>query len=221
MARSDLHREVVDHLRQYGPIEDPAGRATAEFKTALGFEGSFAAFTQLIAAMEREGTLSRSVKGRRTYRIALAASDADREHQMADLDSTRVQHDMDYDVLAAALLTKVVQAISTNANNLQAPENPQLERSWTRRQVERLESRNIELEGELSRTRAELKVSTNESSNLKTQLEHCQGNLALLTDKFSSRKPGSNAASRLGLEDRALLTHLLSSESKDRPNRAS
>jgi hypothetical protein len=221
MARPDIHREVVDYLRQYGAIEDPAGRATGKFKTALDFNGSFAAFTQLIAAMERDGTLSRSVRGRRTYRIALAISGDDGEDQTGDWVPTTAQPNMDYDLLAAALLAQVIQSISTSSSNPLVSGNQEPERSWSRRQFERLESQNRELEGELSRTKAELRLSASESDSLKTELEHCKGNLALLTDRFASRKVGPDATSRLRAEDRALLNHLLSGDLKDRPDRAS
>jgi regulator of replication initiation timing len=211
MARPDIHREVVDFLRQYGAIEDPAGRATGKFKAALDFDGSFAAFTQLIAAMEREGTLARSVKGRRTYRIALAHAGEGHPDEMA---STSTESNVDYDELAAALLVQVVQSISTNSSD-QEPD-----RAWTQRQIERLEGQNRELKDELFRAKADLKVSLTESESLKVELENCQKNLALLTDKFVTRKPGENAQSRLKADDRALLNHLLATGSKDRSDRA-
>ena len=55
MSQSHIRKQVVQHLTQHGPIEDPTGRATAKLREALDFNGSEASFTQLIANMDRAG----------------------------------------------------------------------------------------------------------------------------------------------------------------------
>jgi hypothetical protein len=74
MARDRTARgRIRRHLAAHGPATDPAGLATKTLKEAVGYAGSQVAFIQLVAAMEREGELVRDVRGKRTYRIALAA----------------------------------------------------------------------------------------------------------------------------------------------------
>ncbi|WP_216892307.1 hypothetical protein [Nocardia alni] len=58
-------------LEQSGPIEDPSGRATSLLMDAVEYNGSSVAFIQLIAAMDKEGQISRDIKGKRTYAIRL------------------------------------------------------------------------------------------------------------------------------------------------------
>ena len=55
MSQSHTRKQVLHHLTQYGPIDDPTGRATAKLREALDFQGSEASFTQLIANMDRAG----------------------------------------------------------------------------------------------------------------------------------------------------------------------
>lgn len=58
-------------LQQVGSIEDPSGRATSLLMDAIGYQGSKVAFIQLIAAMDRDGQISREIEGKRTYAIRL------------------------------------------------------------------------------------------------------------------------------------------------------
>ncbi len=58
-------------LERSGPIEDPSGRATSLLMDAVEYNGSSVAFIQLVAAMDKEGQISREIKGKRTYAIRL------------------------------------------------------------------------------------------------------------------------------------------------------
>ena len=69
MSRGQIRQQVAQYLIQHGPFEDSTGRATTKLKEVLGYEGTNAGFTQLIANMDRAGQLTREVRGKRTYRI--------------------------------------------------------------------------------------------------------------------------------------------------------
>ncbi len=50
--------------------------ASTRLAEAVGYPGSSVAFAQLLSGMERDGLISREVRGKRTYRIALSALSA-------------------------------------------------------------------------------------------------------------------------------------------------
>lgn len=54
-------------------IVDATGMASARLAEAVGYPGSSVAFAQLLSGMERDGLITREVRGKRTYRIALSA----------------------------------------------------------------------------------------------------------------------------------------------------
>lgn len=61
---------IRNYLVTNGPVDDPSGHATSVLKDLIAYEGSSAAFIQLIAAMDRDGEISRDIRGKRTYRIS-------------------------------------------------------------------------------------------------------------------------------------------------------
>jgi chromosome segregation ATPase len=199
-------------------------------------------FTQLISTMDRAGELTREVKGKRTYRIA-AVADAPRLRassgaksdaaaassaaaksagaKSAAAKSNFAQSDaaesmeMDYDQVASALLVQVVQTLTKGSTGREG------EGSWARRRIERLERQVNELERDLSQAKAESKSVAEERDELRLQLEHSEGNLALLTDRLSTGKVREGHVSkRLGPDERALLHQLRSSSVSGRAGRA-
>jgi len=56
---------------EVGEIADPTGMASTKLAEAVGYPGSSVAFAQLLSGMERDGLISREVRGKRTYRITL------------------------------------------------------------------------------------------------------------------------------------------------------
>jgi hypothetical protein len=60
----------------------------------------------------------------------------------------------------------------------------------------------------LSQARGEARVLAEERDDLKKQLEHTAGNLALLTDRMESRRSQEVVTNRLGDDERALLNQL-------------
>jgi hypothetical protein len=220
MSHSRIRQQVALYLAQHGPLDDPTGRATAKLRESLGYEGSEASFTQLIANMDRAGQLTREVKGKRTYRIvpvehgSQVGLDRDPVAVAGNADTDGAA--MDYDEVASALLVQVVQTL-TKGNRTKESDG-----SWARRRIERLERRIGELERDLSVAKAESKTLAAERDQLRVQLEHSEGNLALLTERLPNSKSRDGQLSKLlHSDERALLHQLRSSAVRERPDRAS
>jgi hypothetical protein len=89
-ARSDTRRtaarrravgtrdRIVAHLALVAEIADGTGMASTRLAEAVGYPGSSVAFAQLLSGMERDGLISREVRGKRTYRITLSGPSAAR-----------------------------------------------------------------------------------------------------------------------------------------------
>jgi hypothetical protein len=72
MSRDRTARtRIRQYLRTHGAVEDPIGYATSALRDAIEYQGTEVAFIQLIAAMDRDGEITREIRGKRTYRIAL------------------------------------------------------------------------------------------------------------------------------------------------------
>jgi len=67
---------IVAHLALVAEVADGTGMASTRLAEAVGYPGSSVAFAQLLSGMERDGLISREVRGKRTYRIALSAHSA-------------------------------------------------------------------------------------------------------------------------------------------------
>ena len=110
---------IREYLAANGPIDDSTGRATAELKEAIDYQGSAVAFIQLIAAMDRDGEIVRDIRGKRTYGIASASAPAGAKRTSvlpaASGAPLGVPADLDYDKLARALLREVARAMSPGA----------------------------------------------------------------------------------------------------------
>ena len=63
---------IITYLGAVADISDPSGMASTRLAEAVGYPGSSVAFAQLLSGMERDGLISREVRGKRTYRIILA-----------------------------------------------------------------------------------------------------------------------------------------------------
>jgi hypothetical protein len=129
---------IISYLGSITDISDPGGMASTRLAEAVGYPGSSVAFAQLLSGMERDGLISREVRGKRTYRIILApgvrpaevsASRASlgpgyapasavqggtariRGPQGAKADPAAL--DFDYDELARRLLVQVIRRLAT------------------------------------------------------------------------------------------------------------
>ena len=123
---------VMSYLRAVGEVSDQAGLASTALAEAVGYPGSSLAFAQLLSSMERSGLIEREVRGRRTYRIALAPAAAgparDREPAASGRPADQAEPTgrsepepgpepgavagLDYDELAGRLLTEVVHRLA-------------------------------------------------------------------------------------------------------------
>jgi hypothetical protein len=65
---------IIAHLALVAEVTDGAGMASTRLAEAVGYPGSSVAFAQLLSGMERDGLISREVRGKRTYRIALSSA---------------------------------------------------------------------------------------------------------------------------------------------------
>jgi phage shock protein A len=193
-----VRNRIVEYLKQHGTVEDSSGKATAALKESIGYEGTDAAFTQVVAAMAKAGILRRQIRGKRTYRISYDSNAAVSGGPSAPVNDSP----MDYDELAAALLAQATRAAS-------APTDTSESATWARRRLEQLEARNAALQRDVARANAEVEAVAAERDALRAQLEAAQHNLSLLTERLQEpRRPQSRAADRLAPDDQALLHQL-------------
>jgi hypothetical protein len=109
-ARTRIHQ----YLRTHGAVEDPTGYATTALKDAIDYQGTAVAFIQLVAAMDRDGEITREVRGKRTYRIALGQALAHGQFDdgapgaaqpgQPDAQAGEQKIEIDYDRLARAVV---------------------------------------------------------------------------------------------------------------------
>lgn len=110
------HWDTILDVLEHGPIEDPSGLATEKLRQITGHE-STNALVKILRRMEAEGLIERDVNGRRTTRIAAApqprrrrVSRAAPAPEPAADPATNGDGNIDYDLLAAALLAKALKA---------------------------------------------------------------------------------------------------------------
>jgi hypothetical protein len=101
-------------------VADGAGMASTRLAEAVGYPGSSVAFAQLLSGMQRDGLISREVRGKRTYRIALAGQPAGRrgadagQEQGTDRAAVPVAFPavVDYDELADRVIVRLLRRIA-------------------------------------------------------------------------------------------------------------
>ncbi len=215
MPRGKNRQQIAQYLAKNGPFEDSSGRATAKLKEALGYTGTDAGFTQLIANMDRAGELTREIRGKRTYRIsAVSGASPSGVDDVLNAADGADGAEMDYDQVASALLLQVVQTLN------EGKRQPGNDGSWARRRIERLEGRIDDLERDLLRAKAESRTANAERDEMQLLLEHSQANLALLSDRASGGKPREDQLSKLlGTDEKALLHRLRNNQGDERPGR--
>jgi hypothetical protein len=195
-----VRNRIVEYLAQQGAVADSSGKATSVLKKAIGYEGTDAGFTQVVAAMAKAGLLNRQIRGKRTYRISNSANNG---RSTVSGNGADGEGPMDYDELAAALLAQVTRAAA-------APTDVSESATWARRRLEQLEARNAALQRDVARANAETESIAAERDILQTQLEAAQHNLSLLTERLQEpRRPHQGrAAERLGPDEQTLLNQL-------------
>lgn len=215
MVRPKTRDRIVRYLEGSGPIEDSAGSATETLRRAVEYDGSKAGFTQLLAAMVRDGQLERKIRGKRTYRIGLSSVSGSDRSVIADVPAGVVP--IDYDRLADALLLQVVQNL-TDADHARGGKR---DGSWTVRRLERLERQASDSERALARARAETRSISEERDALLKQVEIMEANSALVRPNYGRAENRSSGIDHLDADERLLLHQLRGTSNEHRPGRAS
>ena len=210
-----VRQRVTDYLVGHGEVSDRSGRATSRLKEAVGYNGGDAGFIRIVSLMAEAGDIEREVRGKRTYRITLTDQGrATAAHHvtaatsltpMARSEAATHDGELDYDELAAALLSRAARALSAvetaSSNGDQA--------AWARRRLDQLEAKVVALQRDLARARAEVQAVTDERDELRAQLEMSARNLDVLTERLGQRQPAvPRAAERLDSDEQALLRSL-------------
>jgi hypothetical protein len=90
--------------------------ASTRLAEAVGYPGSSVAFAQLLSGMERDGLISREVRGKRTYRIALsgpaAAGRGTEPSRRAEGGLPAFSGAVDYDDLADRVIIRLVRRLA-------------------------------------------------------------------------------------------------------------
>ncbi len=73
--------KIIAHLAAVAEIADPGGMASTKLAEAVGYPGSSVAFAQLLSGMERDGLITREVRGKRTYRITMSGTATARQER--------------------------------------------------------------------------------------------------------------------------------------------
>lgn len=88
--------------------------ASTRLAEAVGYPGTSVAFAQLLSGMERDGLISREVRGKRTYRIAIKYPE-DESAAPAAADAAAVPAaagEADFDELADRVLVRLVRRLA-------------------------------------------------------------------------------------------------------------
>lgn len=176
---------IIAHLAAVAEIADPAGMASTRLAEAVGYPGSSVAFAQLLSGMERDGLIAREVRGKRTYRITLAAAQAAGAARPAmavrpaAVPGSGMRAEMagegpwpaatapaaapagfDYDELARRLLIQVIRRLAATPADLEqtvAGLERELAMAWTRHGT--LTAENVRLREELLQTQRDLDLA--------------------------------------------------------------
>lgn len=219
-----VRQRVIDYLVHTGPMHDESGRATSRLKEAVGYRGGDAGFIRIVSLLAESGDIAREVRGKRTYRIsatdkgtasASAPSAGPAPPPMVSR-AMSVGEDLDYDELAAALLSRVARTLSAVEN----AGNGGDQAAWARRRIDQLEAKVVSLQRDLARAKAEVQSVGEERDALRQQLEAATRNLDVLTERLGTRPPANRAADRLDSDDQALLYRLRGPGRPASPTRA-
>ena len=120
---------IIAHLARVAEVADGTGMASTRLSEAVGYPGSSVAFAQLLSGMERDGLISREVRGKRTYRIALSAPAAAGRGAEPPLRAEEgglpaFSGSVDYDELADRVIARLIRRLA----ELSADELVMLER---------------------------------------------------------------------------------------------
>lgn len=202
---------IVAYLVDVIEIADPTGMASTRLAEAVGYPGSSVAFAQLLSGMERDGLIAREIRGKRTYRITMAAGaraaraaarhspavpgvpDA-RPGAGAHADGTvpaAIPVGIDYDELARRLLIQVVRRLAATPAGLEqtvAGLERELATAWTRHGA--LTAENVRLREQLREAQRDLDLARERNRKLTVSDELDQAEVVML-ERLLTPEPGS------------------------------
>jgi len=205
---------VVAYLADVAEIADPTGMASTRLAEAVGYPGSSVAFAQLLSGMDRDGLIAREVRGKRTYRITLAAgaraarAAARRSaavpgvpgaHPVAGAHADGAPNGtapaasaagVDYDELARRLLIQVVRRLAATPAGLEqtvAGLERELATAWTRHGA--LTAENVRLREQLREAQRDLDLARERSRKLIVSGELDQAEVVML-ERLLTPDPG-------------------------------
>jgi hypothetical protein len=177
--------------------------ASTKLAEAIGYPGSSVAFAQLLSGMERDGLITREVRGKRTYRITLSAGAAASRpaapkrpataapwHAEADEPAAAnatpsapagPPAEFDYDELARRLLIQVVRRLTAPQDDLERTVvglQRELATAWTRHGT--LTAENVRLREQLIQTQRDLDLARQRSGRQAVADELNQAEIVLL-----------------------------------------
>ncbi|HMK63172.1 MAG TPA: hypothetical protein VK386_06100 [Acidimicrobiales bacterium] len=220
-----VRQRVTDYLVGHGELSDKSGRATSRLKEAVGYNGGDAGFIRIVSLMAEAGDIEREVRGKRTYRILLTDQGraaarlptAPSFAAMAPSVAATPDGELDYDELAAALLSRAARALTAAESAASGGDQA----AWARRRLDQLEAKVVALQRDLARARAEVQAVTEERDELRAQLEVSARNLDVLTERLGQRQPAvPRAAEHLDSDEQALLRSLRRPQRSDSSTRA-
>jgi hypothetical protein len=107
---------IIAHLALVAEVADGTGMASTRLAEAVGYPGSSVAFAQLLSGMERDGLISREVRGKRTYRITLSTQGAPGRAveplRAEDAGLPAFPGAVDYDELADRVIIRLVRRLA-------------------------------------------------------------------------------------------------------------
>ena len=199
---------IVAYLAEVAEIADPTGMASTRLAEIVGYPGSSVAFAQLLSGMERDGLIAREVRGKRTYRITLAAgaraarAAARHPHAVPGAHPAGAHADgaasptafpvgFDYDELARRLLIQVVRRLAATPAGLEqtvAGLERELATAWTRHGA--LTAENVRLREQLQEAQRDLALAREQSRKLTVSDELDQAEVVML-ERLLTPDPGS------------------------------
>jgi hypothetical protein len=202
---------IVAYLADITEITDPSGMASTRLAEAVGYPGSSVAFAQLLSGMERDGLIAREIRGKRTYRITMAAgaraARAAARHSPAvprvpdarpgagahadGADPAAIPAGIDYDELARRLLIQVVRRLAATPAGLEqtvAGLERELATAWTRHGA--LTAENVQLREQLREAQRDLDLARERNRKLTVSDELDQAEVVML-ERLLTPDPGS------------------------------
>ena len=208
---------IVAYLADVAEIADSTGMASTRLAEAVGYPGSSVAFAQLLSGMERDGLIAREVRGKRTYRITLAAggraaraaarrsaaapgvpgahastapNGAGQAAAALGTDPAAFPAGFDYDELARRLLIQVVRRLAATPAGLeQTVAGLDRELATARTRHGALTAENVRLREQLREAQRDLALAREQSRKLTVSDELDQAEVVML-ERLLTPDPG-------------------------------